>query len=163
MRCFHNICVLVALCLVSFHSVFALKQEDRSAIQEVINGYADSWNQREGRGFGDGFTADADFVNLFGMYFSGKTEIENRHVQILQTILKGSTLQILDSSLREVQPGLVIALVRWKLLGNGKHFQLNTAGEIREGIFTQVFIKRDDKWLITASQNTLKASPVVKP
>ena len=90
------------------------------------------------------------------MHFSGKAEIEKRHIQILQTFLKGSTLEILRTQLREVQPGLVVAIVHWRCPGfRTPRSDLNKPGEVREGVFTQVFIHSGDKWEITASQNTL--------
>ena len=148
--------VLFLLLIASFNSGSALEQTDQSAIQEVIKGYTDAWNLQEGKGFGNGFTEDADFVNIFGTCFSGKKEIEDRHIQILQSFLKGSTLEILSSGFREVQPGLVIALVRWKLAGYHTPLSdMSKLGEIREGIFTQVFVNHDNKWKISASQNTL--------
>lgn len=134
-----------------------LDNADQKAIQEVINVYRDAWNQNEGKGFGDGFTEDADFVNIFGMHFSGKAEIEMRHVQILQSFLKNSILEIVDTQLREVQPGLVIAIVHWKLLGyRTPSSDMLKPSDTREGIFTQVFIHSNEKWEITASQNTMK-------
>lgn len=154
-----NICkffTLLTVFITSFNSVFALEKEDQLAIEEVIQGYNEAWNQRGCVGFADHFTEDASFVNILGMIFSGKTEIEARHVQILQTFLKDSILQIQSTELREIQPGVVIALVRWKLLGNFSfHCEAHNSLDIREGVFTQVFIKSDHKWEITASQNTL--------
>jgi uncharacterized protein (TIGR02246 family) len=140
----------------SIHSVFALQDAHQQAIQDVISGYTDAWNLNEGIGFADGFTDDADFVNIYGMHFSGKAEIESRHQQILQTFLKGTTLEIISTELREVNPGLVIALVRWRVAGFGKSsIKMIGVEKILEGIFTQVFINTGDQWLITASQNTL--------
>jgi uncharacterized protein (TIGR02246 family) len=129
------------------NSLFAFEQDE---IESIIQDYTHAWNLHEGRGFGANFTEDADFVNIFGDHFSGKDEIEKRHVAILQTFLKGSILEILDTRLREVQPGLVIALVRWKIQ-NPVSLKLDN----REGIFTQVFIQSSSTWQITASQNTL--------
>lgn len=150
---FVKICAFFFLC----GSVCALETADRTAIQKIIQNYTDSWNFRECRGFADGFAEDADFVNVFGMKFSGRKQIEERHTQILQTLLKGSKLKILDTQLREVQPGLVIASVSWRLDGFRKAgSDINSPGEIQEGIFTQVFIHSDKEWEITASQNTLK-------
>ncbi len=147
---------LLALFIVTLQSMSASEQSDQWAIEEVIQDYQDAWNQREGKGFADNFTEDADFVNIFGMHFSGKDEIEERHVQILQTFLKGSDFQIVNLQLREVQPGLVIALVFWRLVGyRTPRSDMNKPGEIREGIFTHVFINSDDKWKITATQNTI--------
>lgn len=148
--------IIIALCFSSLNSAFALEQADQQAIQDVIKGYTDSWNQKGGKGFADGYTDDADFVNIFGMHFSGKTEIEDRHVQILKTFLKDTTFEVVNLQLREVQPGLVIALVRWKLDGfSTPPSPSNQSIDIREGIYTQVFINTGKQWQITASQNTL--------
>lgn len=158
MNHFQRIFFFVIVFLVSVNSVFSLEKSDRNEIQEVIKNYTDSWNLRGGKGFGDGYTQDADFVNIFGMVFSGKAEIEERHIQILRTFLEGSNLEIVDSQLREAQPGLVIALVRWKLTGyRAPGSTANKTPEGREGIYTHVFIKSDKKWKIAASQNTLVA------
>lgn len=147
---------LLILFTAYLNPAFTLEQSDKVEIQQIIQNYVDAWNYREGKGFGDGFTEDADFVNIFGMNFSGKAEIEDRHIKILQTILKGSKFELMNLNLREVQPGLVIALVRWKVEGfRNPCYDINKSGETREGIFTQVFINQNNKWQITASQNTL--------
>lgn len=137
-------------------SLFALGQTDQAAIERVIQDYTESWNLHEGKGFGKDFTEDADFVNIFGMKFTGKAEIENRHVKILQTFYKGSNLQIVKTELREVQPDLIIANVYWRLKGyRNPGPDATSPGEIRDGIFTQVFVRTGKKWAITASQNTM--------
>ncbi len=43
---------LLTICILSFQSVSALEQEDQEAIQQIIKGYADAWNQQGGKGFG---------------------------------------------------------------------------------------------------------------
>ena len=109
-----------------------------------------------GKGFADGFTEHADFVNIFGMHFVGRAEIEARHVAILQTLLKDSTLEILEIKLREVQPGLVVAIVRWQVEGfRSPHTDLTQPGVTRRGIFSHLFIQVAERWQITATQNTL--------
>ena len=154
MRSFGKVCLFLAVCCFNYLS--ALPQADEEAIHGVIYGYADAWNTRAGKGFGDGFADDADFVNIFGMYFSGREEIEKRHLSILQTFLKDSILEIQNVHLREVQPGWVVAIVRWKCSGfNHPH----TTSEMREGVFTHVFQLKDGRWQIIASQNTMIPIP----
>lgn len=144
----------VCLCI---NQLFAFEEVDRSDIIGIVQSYTESWNQQGGRGFGKGFSEDADFVNIYGMHFSGKQEIEERHIAILSKFLKDSQLSIQDIRLREVQPGLIVALVRWKLDGyRAPGEDISIPGEVREGIFTQVFVKGEHNWEITASQNTLK-------
>jgi uncharacterized protein (TIGR02246 family) len=147
---------LAALCLLTMTSIFGLEQADQEAIHGIIKSYTEAWNLRGCIGFGDGFTEDADFVNIFGMHFSGKAEIEQRHIQILKTFLKDSTMEIQDIQLREVQPGVVISLVRWKVHGFRHPSNAASTSTEREGIFTHVFINTNNQWKITASQNTLK-------
>lgn len=145
---------LACILFITCHGLLpALEQEDQYAIQKIIQGHKTSWNEKGGHGFADGFTEDADFVNIFGMKFSGREEIENRHIKIIQTIFKGSFFEILDVTLRKVTPGLVIAIVKWRLEGFRKPG--SEATETREGIFTHVFINQRNKWEITATQNTL--------
>jgi hypothetical protein len=81
--------------------------------------------------------------------FSGREEIETRHIHILQTILKDSKMEILRTYLREVQEGLVIATIYWQVKG------FKVGESVRDGIFTQVFVRQGGKWEITSSQNTL--------
>ncbi len=135
---------------------FALDTEDQLTIKALIQGYTAAWNAEDGNKFASGFTDDADFVNIYGMHISKKDEIAARHQLIITSFLKGSKLEILNTQMREVKVGTVIAHVRWKLDGyrepsSGSDF----LGETREGIFTQVFIKEYGKWFITASHNTL--------
>ncbi len=142
--------------LFSMNTLFGLEQSDKDAIHSVIQGYTDSWNQRECQGFGEGFTDDSDWVNIFAMHFVGKHEIEERHIKILQTFLKNSTLEITDISLREVQPGVVVAIVKWNCHNFRDPFDPSKPATTREGIFSHAFIQKDNKWLITLTQNTLK-------
>lgn len=152
----NKIWALVALFNVYFTCVFALEQADQAAIQGIIQSYTDAWNQQAGKGFADHFAEDADFVNIFGMHFSSRSEIEERHIKILQTFHKDSKLKISDVQFREVQPGLVIAVIHWVLDGfRYPGSDISKPGETRKGIFTQVFINLGKKWEITASQNTL--------
>lgn len=135
---------------------FSLSEEDRFEINTVIQGLSDSWNTQGCEGFGNAFTEDADFISLFGKHIVGNKEIENLHVKVAKFFLSGSNLQILDTQLREVQPGLVIAIVRWRADGfHNPGPDLSKLTETREGIFTKVFVKIDNRWQITASQNTL--------
>jgi hypothetical protein len=54
------ICVLLA----ALNFAFALEKSDHAEIDKVISEYPYAWNECGGKGFGDGFTQDADFVNI---------------------------------------------------------------------------------------------------
>lgn len=132
---------------------FTIEPKDQKAITQVIERYTASWNASAGVGFGADFTQDADFVNIFGMAFSGKEEIEERHVAILDTFLGGTILTITDVQMREQRPDLVVAKVYWELDREVKRGPIGPV--IKKGIFLQTFVKEKGAWKICASQNTL--------
>lgn len=138
------------LFILSFTSLFALNTGDRNEIDQIVEHFSHTWNDCKGTGFGDYYAQDADFVNIFGMAFSGKEEIEVRHVKILETFLKGSIFEVLETRIREAKPEVVIALVYWKVTNIQKPGQ-----EEMNGIFTHTLVKNNGSWEIASSQNTL--------
>src|SRR5262249_46553293 len=122
-------------------SIVALDTNDNQAIHHIIENFANTWNDHEGQGFADYYTQDAYFVNIFGMTFVGKQEIEERHTKILESILKGSTFEVTDIKFREAKPDVVIALVYWKVSNIQK-----PGNETLKGIFTHVILKNQENW-----------------
>ena len=138
-------------------SIFALDTNDHKMINQIIEHFTDAWNDHAGQGSADYYTQDADFVNIFGMAFAGKQEIEERHIKIHESFLKGSIFEVTDLRLREAKPDVVIAHVYWKVSNIQKPGK-DSLNEAIKGIFTHVFLKNQDKWEITATQNTLMAN-----
>lgn len=146
--------VLIFLFLTFSRVALVLEPSDRLGIENAINSYVNAWNHNKGKGFGDSFTQDADFVNIFGMNFSGRDEIEKRHVEILSTFLKNSIFEVQKICLREAAKDIAIALVHWKVEGFKSPNSENPSTIY--GVFSHTFIKEEGVWKITACQNTLK-------
>ena len=138
--------------ILQFTTLFALDTADRNAIDKIIEHFTHAWNDCEGKGSGDFYAQDADFVNIFGTAFSGRQEIEIRHVKIHETFLKGSIFEVIDTKIREAKPEVAIAQVYWKVTNIQK-----PGAETMKGIFTHTFIKSDSIWEIASTQNTLIA------
>lgn len=134
-------------------SIFALDTNDHKTINQIIEHFTNAWNDHGGQGSADYYTQDADFVNIFGMAFAGKQEIEERHIKIHESFLKGSIFEVTNLRLREAKPGVVIAHVYWKVSNIQKPGK-DPLDETTKGIFTHLFLKNQDKWEITATQNT---------
>jgi uncharacterized protein (TIGR02246 family) len=151
MRAIVNFSFFLGLLFAS--SVFALDAGDRDAIHKIVGHFTNAWNQHEGRGSADHYAEDADFVNIFGTAFSGKKEIESRHVKIHEAFLKGTLFKVTDLKIREVKPGIAMVQVYWIVSGIQKPGA--QAKEAMKGIFTHAFIKNNDQWEITSTQNTM--------
>jgi len=133
-------------------SLCALADADRNEINTIVEHFTIAWNHYEGVGSANYYAEDADFINIFGSAFSGKEEIESRHVEIHKTFLMGSTFEVLDVKLREVKLDAVIVQVYWRVT-----MPLKVDSKLAElkGIFTHTFIKYNDLWKIVSTQNTL--------
>lgn len=136
--------------IFSITSLFALNNTDRNAIDKIVEHFTHAWNEHEGKGSGDYYAQDADFVNIFGMAFAGKQEIETRHVKIHETFLKGSIFEVIETKVREAKPEVVIAQVYWKVTNIQK-----PGAETMKGIFTHTLVKNNGSWEIASTQNTL--------
>ncbi len=136
--------------IFSLTSLFALEDTDRNAIDKIVEHFTLAWNEREGKGSGDYYAQDADFVNIFGTAFAGKQEIETRHVQIHETFLKGSIFEVIETKVREAKPEVVIAQVYWKVTNIQK-----PGAETMKGVFTHTLVKNNGSWEIASTQNTL--------
>jgi uncharacterized protein (TIGR02246 family) len=139
--------------ILTFTSLLALDIRDRNEIDKIVEHFTHAWNDCEGKGSGDYYAQDADFVNIFGTVFSGKQEIEIRHMKIHETFLKGSIFEVIETKAREAKPDVVIALVYWKVTNIQK-----PGAETMKGIFTHIFVKNNGAWEIAATQNTLISS-----
>jgi uncharacterized protein (TIGR02246 family) len=138
--------------ILSYTSLFALDNSDRNEIDRIVEHFTYAWNDCEGKGSGDYYAQDADFVNIFGTAFSGKQEIETRHVKIHETFLKGSLFEVIKTKIREAKPEVAITQVYWKVTNIQK-----PGAETMKGIFTHTFVKINGIWEIAATQNTLIA------
>lgn len=134
-------------------SMFALDANDHHDIKQIIEHFTNAWNYNGGQGSADYYAEDADFVNIFGTVFSGKQEIETRHIKIHETFLKGSLFEVIDLKLREAKPHVVIAHVYWEV-SNVQKPGKDSLNETMRGVFTHVFLKNHGSWEITATQNT---------
>jgi uncharacterized protein (TIGR02246 family) len=146
-----SFCLLIILAAAS--PMFALDTADQKTIHQMIEHFSNAWNHQSGQGSASYYAQDADFVNIFGMAFAGKQEIETRHIKIHETFLKGSTFEVVDLKLREASPEVVIAHVYWKVSNIQKPGK-ESVNETMKGVFTHVFLKTQGKWEITATQNT---------
>ncbi len=101
-------------------SLLALDSKDNLEIQHIVDHFTHVWNDCDGHGSADFYSQEADFVNIFGMAFSGKEEIESRHVAIHETFLKNSIFEVLHLKIREAKPDVAIVHVNWKVSIPGK-------------------------------------------
>lgn len=118
----------------------------------LVDGFVKAWNSHDMLAFAELFTEDADFVNVAGMWWKGRAEIQAKHQESHATGLKMSSLSALNVSMRPIGSDGVVMHFRWELTG-----QLDNEGQqmaARRGIMQILAVKRPDGWKIAAAQNT---------
>ncbi|MFI5248142.1 MAG: SgcJ/EcaC family oxidoreductase [Nitrospirales bacterium] len=125
---------------------------DEAAVIAVTSGFVDAWNRHDMKAFAELFAEDADFVNVIGLWWRGRREIQKEHEALHASRMKNSHLTAVETTVRFLRPDVAVVHVRWELAGDtgleGKPLPP------RKGILTHVDAKIGGKWWITSSQNT---------
>jgi uncharacterized protein (TIGR02246 family) len=112
-----------------------------------------AWNEHDMTRFAACFAVDADFVNVGGMWWKGRPEIEQRHTVVHAGPFRESVLTQELAAFREVSPGVGVAHVTWQLEGHAPSGPRQTT-DTRRGIQTWIVVERDGLPEIAAAQNT---------
>jgi uncharacterized protein (TIGR02246 family) len=131
------------------------------SVKAVVSSLAESWNRHDMASFAAAFSENADFVNVIGMHWQGRQEIEAKHAVTHRTIFRNSTLQIVEQSVCLLSPDIALAHVRTQVKG-AESFREGNIPETRSAILTCVLIRGADRWFIRAAHNT-EIVPVAFP
>lgn len=139
--------------------------DDAEDVRKTVAGFPAAWNSHDMAAFGKLFTVDADFVNVAGVWWRGRTEIQRQHVwahgaipidtqgfdaaaRAHYGIFKDSRLQFKSIDVRFLRKDVAVAHVSSELLGDAR------TATPRVGVLTFVLTRQDGEWLIAAAQNT---------
>jgi len=130
--------------------------DDEQTIKQVITAVLEASNRHDAKASTALFTDDADFVNVFGMWWKGAAEIERARKARFETALKGATFKLLETRISFLRPDVAIAHVTSEITGllgpDGQPMPAHSELSLR------VLIKQDGKWRVRAFHNTTVAS-----
>lgn len=84
------------------------KPAEEAAIGALLQAQVEAWNRGDAAAWSKVFVPDADFVNIVGMVFSGRKEIEERHAAIFATMFKGTRTAVTVRRVVFLSPRLAI-------------------------------------------------------
>jgi uncharacterized protein (TIGR02246 family) len=125
---------------------------EAAAARTVAAGFVDDWNSHDMKSFAELFTEDADFVNVIGLWWRGRPEIQKAHEALHATRMRNSQLVATGTAVRVLRPGVAVIHVRWELTGDTGIDGVTLPP--RQGILSLVTIRSGGKWLIASAQNT---------
>ncbi|NUS42625.1 MAG: SgcJ/EcaC family oxidoreductase [Mycobacteriaceae bacterium] len=125
------------------------RQADDIAIRTLLDHLNDAWARADAEAYGDGFTADADYVTFVGTHFRGRSDIVESHRVLWRKFLKGTRLASEVTGIRFLADD--VALVHSKgavLKGKQQMTKRNTK------VQTMIAVRDNDRWRFAAFQNT---------
>jgi uncharacterized protein (TIGR02246 family) len=133
----------------------AMNEADALALVDEVEA---AWNTHDMKRFAACFAADADFVNVAGVWLRGRDEIEHKHAASHAGRFKNSTMRLQVAAAKEIDPGIGVLHVTWQLDGHSESGPRKTA-DTRRGIFSWTVRERSGQLEIVSSHNTDVLNP----
>ncbi|HWM47972.1 MAG TPA: SgcJ/EcaC family oxidoreductase [Xanthobacteraceae bacterium] len=121
-------------------------------VAALAAGFTQAWNRHDMDALANLFAADADFVNVVGMWWRTREEIKAAHAHSHTTFFRDSRLAGEVRRVKFLEPNVATVHVVWEL--SGQMEPDGSVGEPRQGILLFVAVRRDGRWVVEAAQNT---------
>ena len=131
---------------------------DGSGPADVVDLFTDAWNAHDMSALGDLFADDADFIDVSGNWFKGRTAFEQVLAERHRSVFEKSRFTKKDVAARRVSAGLAIVHAVIELAGATNLNGQPLAPAL--GVTSYVMEREGpDRWRILAFQNTAVIPP----
>ncbi|HSP18433.1 MAG TPA: SgcJ/EcaC family oxidoreductase [Myxococcaceae bacterium] len=154
--------LLLSLSAALLVSTSALGQNyDERSVHERSERLISAWNEHDMTAFADLFAPRAQFVNVVGIWWKSRAEIEAAHEATHKTMFKDSVLSARIASMTWLRTDVAAVHLAWEL--KGAKDPSGNAVPTRKGIMLLVFTREQKQWLVQVAQNTDIIEGVLAP
>ncbi|WP_316015141.1 SgcJ/EcaC family oxidoreductase [Roseobacter sp. HKCCA0434] len=122
------------------------------APEDLPHAFAAAWMARDAGALARLCTADADFVNVVGLWWRDRAAIERAHHYGLTTFFRNSELSVRRVEVRRLGDRVAVVHARMRL--SGQIAPDGTVAEDRQTILIFVCMRGGEGWQAVAVQNT---------
>jgi uncharacterized protein (TIGR02246 family) len=119
---------------------------------DIPHAFAAAWMARDARALAALFAADAEFVNVVGLWWHDRAAIESAHDYALRSFFADSTLK--PGAIRVRMLGAEVAVVQCRFTLRGQRLPDGGQAGVRRTILSFVARRTPDGWIVEAAQNT---------
>ncbi len=133
-----------------------LEVSAQTQMENIVAALAETWNRHDMAGYAALFSEDADFVNVVGMHWRGRREIEACHVRLHETIFRDSHVRCADWSVRMFREDVALVHISCQMIG-AEGLENWKVAEVRRTQMSVVLVPAERSrygWEITALHNT---------
>jgi len=132
-------------------AAFAQNAAQEKAIEAQIEAFLTSWNKHDFSDMKNYIAEDCDFVNIVGMHWKGRENIQYAHQTFHDQAFKETPMEKRAVTIRFIKPDVAIAHLLWHI-GVYNPPDGSKRGD-NDDLATIVFSKRNGKWMIMAMEN----------
>ena len=152
-------CLLVLALLLGTSRAFAqLSPADEAAVRRTVTRMTTNFQNHHFADMATYTTPDVSWVNLVGMWWRGRAQVQQAHQQIFDTIFKGVAFTPGRATVRGIAPGVAVVNMYCHVGAfyppDGIDHGTNKEGEA-DDLLTLVLVKKQGNWLLAAGQNTV--------
>jgi uncharacterized protein (TIGR02246 family) len=126
---------------------------EESAIRETVREMEATWNRHDMKAYAALLTEDADWVNIVGMWWQGKSDVYKAHEAFHNTIFRHVSVHIDHVSVRKITSDVAVAVCTESVdaftTPSGKNHPKS------QDRLTLILRKTGDRWLICHAHNTV--------
>jgi uncharacterized protein (TIGR02246 family) len=130
---------------------------DEAAIRKVVQQMTTNFIDHKFSDMATYTTPDVSWVNIVGMWWRGRPQVQTAHQQIFDRMFKGVPFKQGDVTIRAITPDVALVNVYYEVGAfyppDGVNRGTNKMGDDRN-LLTLVMVKKQGKWLLTAGHNT---------
>ena len=119
----------------------------------IAEGFAAAWNTADADALAALFTADADFVNVVGLWWTDRRQIRNNHAYGFRRMFPNTTISFNRLKVRMLGNDVAVIHASWTMSG-----QIAPDGQpagTRRGVISfTTALQSTGQWLAVSAQNT---------
>jgi uncharacterized protein (TIGR02246 family) len=150
--------IFVLLLAISYSIVSAQTESEKKEINSLIDELVTAWNTHDFTTMKNNSTSDMNWINIVGVWWKSRDIAVGAHQATFNAMFKGVKFEKKSVALRSITADVIIANL---VIHVGEFYPPdgidhgNNKREATDDILTLVYVKKNDKWLLTAAQNTV--------
>lgn len=115
--------------------------------------FVEAWKQRDAEMLASLFTEDAEFVNVVGLWWHDREDIQKAHAYGFKHIFGASDIRLMETRVKKLSDDIAVVHARMRLKNQTPKGKVNTPS-LRQNIFSFVVQKEDGNWICVSAHNT---------
>lgn len=144
---------LLGFIFLGLSTMAQTKNDDLVAIEAQVDAMVDSWNKHNYSDMKAYATEDCSWVNIVGMVWKNRNEVEYAHQFYHNNMFKHTTMTKKGVAVRLLNPST--ALVHFRSYVSEFTTPSGQKMPGSDDIALLVFVKQNGKWLLTAGENVV--------